>query len=120
MELIEDGPSNSQLFTVEGSSLIQGQNRYSIPVLIRPNNVKSITPNEIEDFFTNTNFEAYELVVLGIGEGIQPEYWSLFQRSCFMSNCGFEWLPFSPSITLINMLIEEKRKFAAILSQNPL
>lgn len=117
MELIEDAANENKLFILDGSCIVKNQKRYDTPVLITHNSIEIIKSDEIKKIFQESKFELIDLFILGIGNGIQPEYWSSFQKSCFLDNCGFEWLPFSSSITMINMLIEEQRKFAAILSE---
>ena len=119
MHLIEDMPSQSAL-KIEDGEIIVNENRITLPVIVSPDKIEPFDINSIKVFFSNTDFSQYELVLFGIGKGIQTDIWSEYQKVCFLQNCGFEWLSLNDSVSTMQVLMEEKRNFIAILSESPL
>ena len=120
MDLIEDEPSEHKIYSMENDVIIFGKDKLSSSIYIANNIPKVINPAEINHIFDKIKFSERELVIFGIGPGLQPDLLSHYQKKCFVEGCGFEWLPFKESLNLINMIIDEKRKFIAIINKDPL
>lgn len=121
MDLIEDNLHSLQLSWSENQTVATSQGEfYVLPLMVDNSKIESFELKNLEKTVLELDLTEIEILLLGLGDSIDPILWKEFQQSCYRQNCGFEWHPYQQSLETINVLIEEKRPFIAIVSQNAL
>lgn len=100
----------------EKTSLIYQEETFLLPlILTEERTLKKYSALNLPEYLKSIELSKLDLVVVAKGNKIESDLFSQCQKICFLNDCGFEWINTSQSIETINVLLEDRRKFIALI-----
>ena len=119
MDLFEDKLSSPSIKweNEEKTKILFKNHSYSLPLILTENQeIELFSENSIQVFLQSYDLNSLDLVVICQRGSIDCEQYTQCQKICFLNNCGFEWISKTQAVQTIQVLLEDRRRFLAIIS----